>query len=45
MDGGGPPYIKLARRCLYRPDDVEAWLRERTVTDTADAARRFRDDV
>jgi Helix-turn-helix domain len=28
---GGPPYHKLGSRCVYRRDDVEAWLAARRV--------------
>lgn len=26
IEGGGPPYRKFGRRCLYRKGDVIAWL-------------------
>lgn len=34
--GGGSPYLKIGRRCLYRQDQFEAWLasHEREVTKT-----------
>ena len=38
--GGGPPFVKLSNRVLYRVADVEAWLAERTVTSTAAAGAR-----
>lgn len=25
-EGGGPPFYKLGRRCVYRWPDVEAWI-------------------
>jgi hypothetical protein len=34
--GGGPPYHKVGRRCLYRREDVEAWFAARRVTSTSD---------
>ena len=24
--GGGPPYLKVGRRVLYDPQDLDAWL-------------------
>lgn len=24
--GSGPPYYKIGGRCLYRPEDIEAWI-------------------
>ena len=27
LKGGGPRYVKVGRRVLYRPEDVAAWLR------------------
>lgn len=26
--GGGSPYLKIGRKCLYRRDQFEAWLDE-----------------
>ena len=26
LRGGGPPYVKLGRRCYYRREDLEAWF-------------------
>jgi len=35
--GGGPPYVRLARRCVrYDPRAVAAWLRERERRNTSD---------
>lgn len=37
--GGGPIYIKQsARRVLYRRADLDAWLAERAVRSTSEAA-------
>ena len=36
-DGTGPKFVKLGRRCLYRPEDVDAYLSEHTVASTAEA--------
>lgn len=32
---GGPPFVKLGRRVLYRAADVEAWIASRVVTNTS----------
>ncbi len=34
--GGGPPFVKLGRRVVYRREDLEAWLRERMRRSTSD---------
>lgn len=34
--GGGPPYYKLGRRCVYSRRDLEAWLAARRVGSTAE---------
>jgi hypothetical protein len=26
IKGGGPPFLKIGRRCLYRKSDVLAWM-------------------
>jgi predicted site-specific integrase-resolvase len=26
VEGSGPYFVKAGRKCLYRPDDVDAWL-------------------
>ena len=41
LNGNGPLYIKLGRRVVYRPADLEQWLQSRTVRDTSDADARF----
>ena len=34
--GGGPVYVKLGRRVVYNPDDLDAWLASRRRTSTSD---------
>jgi Helix-turn-helix domain len=29
--GKGPPYLKVGRRALYYPSDIEAWLDSQVV--------------
>lgn len=41
LNGNGPIYCKLGRRVVYRPADLEQWLRSRTARDTSDADARF----
>ena len=41
LNGNGPVYCKLGRRVVYRPADLEQWLRSRTTRDTSDADARF----
>jgi predicted DNA-binding transcriptional regulator AlpA len=36
--GGGPAYIKLGRRVLYRRADLSEWLSARRVANTTEAA-------
>ncbi len=40
MTGDGPPYVKRGRSVSYFAEDVEAWLRSRTVRSTAEAFNR-----
>ena len=35
--GGGPRYIKLGRCVRYRIDDIEEYVRQRTMAHTAQA--------
>ena len=35
-DGRGPRYLKVGKRCFYRPADLEAYL-EAAVVETADS--------
>jgi predicted DNA-binding transcriptional regulator AlpA len=34
--GGGPIFLKLGRRVVYSPDDLDAWLASRRRTSTSD---------
>jgi hypothetical protein len=36
--GGGPPFIKLGRKVLYRRADLADWLNARRVANTCEAA-------
>jgi hypothetical protein len=36
--GGGPPFLKLGRRVLYRRGDLIIWLNARRVRNTTEAA-------
>jgi Helix-turn-helix domain len=36
--GGGPPYLKLGRKVVYRRADLADWLSARRVANTAQAA-------
>lgn len=36
--GGGPAFCKLARKVLYLPDDLDAWLEDAKRTSTSDRA-------
>lgn len=33
--GGGPPFVKLGRRVMYRASDLEAFIEARVVANTA----------
>ena len=37
--GGGPLFLKLGRRVVYRRSDLIAWLNARRVANTTEAAR------
>jgi predicted DNA-binding transcriptional regulator AlpA len=37
--GGGPPFVKLGRRVVYRREDLDAWLRQRIRRSTSDSGR------
>lgn len=37
--GGGPAYLKLGRRVMYERHLLDAWVSERRVRNTSDAAR------
>jgi len=36
--GGGIPFLKVGARCLYRVEDIEAWLDARRFDSTAAVA-------
>jgi predicted DNA-binding transcriptional regulator AlpA len=36
--GGGPPFIKLGRKVVYRRADLADWLNARRVANTTEAA-------
>lgn len=37
--GGGPVFLKLGRRVVYDPTDLDAWLAERRRRSTSDAGQ------
>ena len=37
--GDGPPYVKLGRSVRYRPEDLEAYVVERTISSTSQLVR------
>jgi predicted DNA-binding transcriptional regulator AlpA len=39
VKGGGPKFIKFGRLVFYRPEDIEEFLRSRTVEHTSQAAK------
>lgn len=41
--GDGPPFIRVGRRVLYPVAQADAWLHERIVASTAEAALRQRE--
>jgi excisionase family DNA binding protein len=34
VNGGGPPFIKIGRMVRYNRDDIQAWLKSRTISHT-----------
>ena len=39
MRGYGPPYVRVSSRCIiYRAEDVDAWMADRTFMNTAEEA-------
>ena len=36
VDGDGPPFSRIGGRVIYRRADVDAWVRARLCTSTAD---------
>ncbi len=39
LKGGGPIFIKIGSRCLYRPSDVEEFIRSCAMTHTSEPAK------
>lgn len=37
--GGGPQFLKLGRRVVYDPADLDAWLAERRRRSTSDGGQ------
>ena len=37
VSGFGPRFVKVGRRVLYRPADIETWTDQRTFSNTAEA--------
>jgi hypothetical protein len=37
LKGGGPPYLKIGSAVRYNPEAVDAWLSERTRSNTVQA--------
>ena len=38
--GGGPPFVKVGRRVLYRREDVAGYIESRVCASTSDATVR-----
>ncbi|GAB5509536.1 MAG: hypothetical protein Rhims3KO_09370 [Hyphomicrobiales bacterium] len=36
LSGNGPPYSKLGRRVVYRPEDIDAWIASRRFRSTSE---------
>jgi excisionase family DNA binding protein len=36
LSGGGPRFMKLGRAVRYREDDLDGWLKARTVQSTSE---------
>jgi predicted DNA-binding transcriptional regulator AlpA len=36
LSGDGPPYAKLGRRVVYRPDDIDAWIASNRFRSTSE---------
>jgi len=36
--GGGPRFMKLGRKVMYDPRDIEAWKEDRKVSSTSEAS-------
>jgi predicted DNA-binding transcriptional regulator AlpA len=40
LNGGGPRYVKIGRRVVYDPDDLDAWLAANRRRSTSDLGER-----
>ena len=36
LSGDGPPYAKLGRRVVYRPEDIDAWIASNRFSSTSE---------
>lgn len=36
LSGNGPPYSKLGRRVVYRPEDIDAWIASKQFCSTSE---------
>jgi hypothetical protein len=36
VSGEGPSYVKAGKRVMYRPADLDTWVKARVVTSTSD---------
>ncbi len=39
LSGDGPPYAKLGRRVVYRPEDIDAWIAQNRYRSTSEYPR------
>ena len=37
VNGSGPKFVKVGKKILYRPSDLEAWMTTRTFANTAES--------
>jgi hypothetical protein len=40
VEGAGPEFVKAGRKVLYRPQDIERWLRQCTRRSTSESGSR-----
>ncbi len=45
MSGGGPRYVKMARRVFYRRTDLDAWTAARVIASTSQVSAAAREGV
>jgi hypothetical protein len=45
MMGGGPRYVKMARRVFYRRSDLDAWTSARVIASTSQVTAAARGGV